>query len=131
MAIFDRMERQLSRTIDKTFAIRFALTPMRSSANGRPSIDPERQSWTGRGILEQNAEAVDVEIGRRDSAGNSLGAMVRGHRSEFSVDVNRYPEAGNAKQGDQIEFDDLRRFRITDTRRDGMSRIVWTLTDLN
>lgn len=129
MAIFDRMERQLSRTIDSTFAIRFAFYPQASSPNGRSSPDPERQSWTGKGILEENAEAVDVEIGRRDSAGNSLGAMVRGHRSEFSVDVNRYPEAVNAKQCDEIQFDDLRRFRITDTRRDGMSRIVWTLTE--
>jgi len=127
MAIFDRMERQLSRTVDRTFAVKFVLYPQASNPNGRSSADPERQIWTGKGVLEENAEAVDVEIGRRDSAGNSLGAMVRGHRSEFSVDVNRYPGAVNAKQGDEIQLDDLRRFRISDTRRDGMSRIVWTL----
>ncbi|KAB2738460.1 hypothetical protein F9K90_07180 [Brucella anthropi] len=130
MSLFDRMERQLSRTIDRTFAIRFAIHPQRSTPNGRPAVDPERQSWTGKGILEENAEAVDVEVGRRDGAGNSLGTMVRGHSSEFSVDVHRWPNAVHARQGDLIEFDDLRWFLITSTRRDGMSRVVWVLTEL-
>ncbi|ABS16400.1 hypothetical protein I6H96_21395 [Brucella anthropi] len=130
MAIFDRLERQLSRTVDRTFSIRFVFTPMRSSPNGRSAVDPERQSWTGKGILEQNFEAAGVEIGKRDGTGNSLQSLVNGHRSEFSVDIHRYPDAVHAKQGDEIQFDDLRRFRVTDTRRDGMSRIVWALTEL-
>lgn len=127
MAIFDRMERQLSRTIDRTFSIRFVLWAKSSTPNGRSKADAGRSSWIGKGILEENAETVDVEIGRRDGAGNSLGSQVRGHRSEFSVDINGYAFALEARQGDEIQFDDLRKFRITDTRRDGLSRIVFEL----
>ncbi|MCL7999441.1 hypothetical protein M8994_14420 [Brucella sp. 21LCYQ03] len=130
MSIFDRMERQLSRTIDTTFAIRFALIPQTSSPNGRSKADAQRQSWPGKGIMEESAADVPAEIGRRDRAGNSLQSLINGHTTEFSVDVNRYPAALKARQGDQIQLDDLRKFQITETRRDGMSRVVWVLSEL-
>ncbi|MEJ5080834.1 hypothetical protein [Ochrobactrum sp. MYb379] len=131
MAIFDRMERTLSRTIDRTFSIRFVLWAKTSTPNGRYKYDTDRSNWIGKGILEQNAADVPAEIGRRDRAGNSLQSLVNGHTTEFSVDTNSYAFAHEARQGDQIQLDDLRKFQITETRRDGMSRVVWVLSELN
>lgn len=136
MAIFDRVERQLSRTVDRAFARWFEFTPMCADPNGRSTRDTLRPMCTGEGILEENPTDIPIEVGRRDRTGNSLRAIANGHRLELSVDIHRHPEVVDARQGDKVRvadsrkcsFDNIRVFRISEVRRDGMSRVVWVLT---
>lgn len=130
MSIFERMDRVLSRTVESTYAVRFHCDPMTSSPNGRPVPDPRREIWEGKGILDEAPQDAGVEIGKRDRSGNDLHSLVNGQQLELSVDRYRYPAAAAAKQGDRIVMDDMRRFRVSETRPDGMARTVFQLVEL-
>lgn len=130
MSMFERLERAASRAVDRTFSIRFEVHPATSTANGRPAPDPKRAVWHGKGILDEMPVYDSVETGKRDRAGNDLHTLRTGTLVELSVDRNRYPPAIAARQGDRVQFDDLRRFEILSVRRDGMSRVVFQLNEL-
>lgn len=131
MSIFDRLEQTLSRTIDRQFANEFTCSPALRNPNGRPVADPDRESWTGKGIFEENDTFQAVEIGKRDRSGNDLHTLATGHTYELSVDRVAYPYADEAKQADRITMSgDPRSFEIVSARRDGMSRIVFQLVEL-
>lgn len=130
MSIFDRMDRLTSRACDSTFSARFHCDPMTSSPNGRPARDARREPWEAKGIVDENPQDAGVEIGKRDRRGNDLHSLVNGQTVELSVDRYRFPAAATTKQGDQIVLDDMRRFRIAETRPDGMARIVFQMVEL-
>ena len=131
MSIFDRLEQTLSRTIDGTFANEFTCSPALRSPNGRPVADPDRASWTGKGIFEENDVYQAVEIGKRERSGNDLHTLATGHTFELSVDRVSYPMADEAKQADRITMSgDLRSFEVISVRRDGMSRVVFQLAEI-
>lgn len=131
MSIFDRLDAIVSRTIDRQFANEFTCSPALRNPNGRPVADPDRASWTGKGILEENDGYQAVEIGKRDRSGNDLRTLATGHTFELSVDRVSYPLADEAKQADRISISgDPRSFEIVSARRDGMSRIVFQLIDV-
>lgn len=127
MSIFSRAERATSRMVDRTYSERFTFHPMRRSPNGRPGFDPERASWTGKGILDEQPVLDPIEIGKRDRSGNDLNTLHDGAAFVFSVDLYRCRYASQAKQGDVIDLDGERRFQIVSIRPDGMSRVVWQL----
>lgn len=131
MSIFDRLEQTLSRTIDRQFANEFTCSPALRSPNGRPVADPNRVSWTGKGIFEENDVYQAVEIGKRERSGNDLHTLATGHTFELSVDRVSYPMADEAKQADRITMSgDLRSFEVISVRRDGMSRVVFQLAEI-
>lgn len=139
LSIFDRMERQLSRTVDRTFAMRFTYTPMKATPNGHPKQDASRMSFIGKGIFEENPlDVVPVEAGRRDRSGSSLQTIVTGQKYELSVDRNISCEASRIQQGDRITIsgdprlykDGARAFTVVEIKPDGMSRIVLGLVEI-
>jgi hypothetical protein len=130
MSVFNRLDRLTSRTVDKTFAIRFEVQPGKVTPNGRPGPDPDREPWEGRGVLEETPNFPPVEIGKRDRTGNDLRAIVAGSSIELSVDRVRYPQASQARQGDRLQTDDLRRFEISSVKPDGLARVVFSLVEL-
>lgn len=130
MAIFDRMERQLSKTVDATFSLRFECHPQEHSPNGRSAPDSVRVSWLGKGILEEQPVYDSIESGKRDRTGNDFRTIHAGQSVELSVDRTRYPQTEQAKQKDRIRLDDLREFEIVATKPDGLSRIVFELVEI-
>jgi len=130
MSVFSRLDRLTSRVVDRTFSIGFEAQPGRVTANGRSSPDPDRDAWEGKGVLEEMPAFPAVEIGKRDRTGNDLRSVVAGTVIELSVDRIRYPQAGNTKQGDRLQTDDLRRFEVSSVRRDGLSRVVFSLVEI-
>lgn len=130
MSMFDRMDRIISRTVDRTFSVRFHCDPMTSTPNSRRKPDSQRASWEGKGILDENPVPAGIEIGKRDRRGNDLHTLVSGNALELSVDRHRFPEAATARQGDEIVLDDMRRCRIASVKPDGLARIVFVLTQI-
>ncbi len=130
MSIFSRMDRVTSRAVDRTFSIRFVVHPGKATPNGRPGPDPDRPTWHGKGVLEEAPAYDAIEIGKRDRSGNDLSTLHAGTVFELSVDRHRYPQAGEARQRDRIQFDDLRKFEIASVRPDGMARTVLQLVEL-
>lgn len=129
MGIFDRMERHLSRTVDRSFSRTFTVTPVLTTPNGRPIADPDRPAWSGRGIFDEAAEPAGIEVGSRDGTGNSLRSMVAGHEYALSIDRHAYPKADEIAQGTRVKLaGDTNTYRVAAVRRDGMSRVVLNLT---
>lgn len=130
MSVFSRLDKLTSRAVDRTFAMTFEVQPCKVTPNGRPGPDPDREAWDGRGVLEETPAYPPVEIGKRDRTGNDLRSIVSGNTIELSVDRTRYPQASQAKQGDRLQTDDLRRFEISSVRPDGLARIVFSLVEI-
>jgi hypothetical protein len=130
MSMFSRMDRLTSRVCDRSFAVSFDFEPGTSTPNGPRKPDPERPMWRGKGILDETPEDAPVRIGRQDSGGNDLRSQPRGVGVELSVDRHRFPKAAQARQGDRLQTDDLRRFEILSVKPDGMARVVFQLVEL-
>lgn len=128
MAIFDRLDRLTSRTIDRINAVSFVITPQSSTPNGRVGADPNRGEIVGKGIFSQEAAPAGIEVGNRGARSNDMRTLVAGTSFVFSVDVFRYPDAKNVRQGDRLALDDARIFTIASVRPDGMARIDLELT---
>lgn len=129
MSMFDRMDRIMSRTVDRSFAKPFTCTPVLQSPNGRPIADPAKPAWSGNGVFDEAAEPAGIEVGNRDGTGNSFRTMVTGHQYELSIDRNAYPKADEIQQGDRIQVTgDSELYRVSSVRRDGMSRVVVALS---
>ncbi|WP_137154839.1 hypothetical protein [Rhizobium sp. FKL33] len=127
MSIFDRLDKIVSRTADRAYSVRFTYAPGLKTPNGRPGPDPDRAEWEGKGIFDEGPAYSEVEIGRRDRSGNDLQTLSAGDRFELSVDKARYPLVSQARQGDRIQLDDLRKFEVSAVEPDGMSRVVLRL----
>lgn len=133
MSIFDRLDRTVSRTVDRINSISFRFTPMRSTPNGRAQIDPTRQVVEGRGIFDYLSNEYGVQLGVRKSyrEANDLRALQTGRDPQLSVDRKYFPiGTQEPKQGDLIEFPDnpeLPKFDAISVQRDGLSRLVFML----
>jgi hypothetical protein len=130
MSMFDRLDRVTSRIVDRTFSIHFDCHPAASTPNGRPGPDPEREIWRGKGIMDEAPAYDAIETGNRQRSGNDFTTLHAGNQYELSIDRHRFPQAATAKQGDRIQFDDLRKFEVTEVRPDGLARIVFGLVVL-
>lgn len=128
MAVFDRLDRLTSRQVDRINAVAFSVQPQLSTPNGRSSVDPDRGEIIGKGIFSQVSVPSDIELGKRNRTGNDLATLVNGTKFVFSVDIFRYPDAKNVRQGDRLALDDARVFTISSVKPDGLSRVDWVLT---
>ncbi|WP_421983350.1 hypothetical protein [Roseibium sp.] len=133
MAIFDRLDRMVSRSVDRVNAIPFTLVPMVSSPNGRPTVDTSRTTITGKGILDYISVESGVQLGVRRSyrEANDLRALQTGRDPQLSVDRVYFPiGVEEPKQGDIVKFPErpeLPEFDVMSSQRDGMSRVVLEL----
>lgn len=119
MALFDRLDRMVSRTTDRAFAHAFTLKPALRSPNGRPVADLDRPEVSFKGIFDERP--VD------DVLGKVAHTPVPGVRLELSVDTERYPALSGAKQGDRIESPTGESWEVASVRRDGDVRTVLVL----
>ena len=132
---FDRFDRIASRTVDRTNAIPFVLTPMIQTPNGRPDVDLDRPVIEGRGIFDDVSSEYGVQLGVRKSyrEANDLRSLQTGRDPQFSVDMKWFPtEDARGRQGDRISFPnkpDYPDFDVISAQPDGMARIVFTLAN--
>lgn len=127
MALFDRLERSLSRTVDRQFAVRATIDGMTKTPNGHPQLDPARAEIHVRGIFDVEDTFAAIESGAREGKGNDFRTLATGTNYLFSVDVSRYPAAKDVRQSDRLILDDTRRFNVMSVRCDGVSRVVLSL----
>lgn len=133
MAIFDRLDRMVSRAIDRTNAIPFVLIPQKSTANGRPGPDATRTVVNGKGILDYISTEFGIQLGVRKSyrEANDLRSLQTGRDPQLSVDRIYFPVGlQEPKQGDLIQFPsrpELPEFDVASVQRDGQSRLVFML----
>ncbi|MFC3076364.1 hypothetical protein [Shinella pollutisoli] len=127
MAIFNRLDRMVSRACDRQFAVGAIVGCMTASPNGRPQPDISRGEIHLKGIFDQASEYAQIERGPRDGKGNELQTLVTGQQFQFSVDTNRYPAVKGVRQGDMLTLDDARRFEVVSNQPDGMARTVLIL----
>lgn len=134
MAIFDRLDRMVSRAVDRTNAIPFVLTPMKSTPNGRPGPDPDRAVVNGKGIFDYISTEFGIQLGVRKSyrEANDLRSLQTGRDPQLSADRIYFPiGAQEPKQGDIVSFPtrpELPEFDVVSAQRDGQSRLVLMLT---
>lgn len=134
MSVFDRLDRLTSRAVDRVNAISFKLTPRRSTPNGRPTQDPNREIINGRGIFDYETVEHGIQLGVRKSyrEANDLRALQTGRGPELSVDRVYFPLGEQEpRQGDLVEFPDrpdLPAFDVISAQRDGLARIVLVLS---
>lgn len=127
MGIFNRLDRMVSRTVDRMHSVQAVVDGMIQSPNGRPQPDPERSEIIIRGVFDQADEYQQIESRNRDRKGNDFRTLMSGMDYQFSVDAVRYPAAREIKQGDRLTLDDTRRFDILSVQPDGLSRINFRL----
>lgn len=129
MAIFDRLDRMTSRAVDTINAIRFELTPMASSPNGRPNLDPTRNVVRGKGVFGYVSTEFGIQLGVRKSyrEANDLRSLQTGRDPVLSVDRKWFPiGTQEPRQGDLVAFPDnpeLPTFDVIAAARDGLSRL--------
>ncbi|TPP07022.1 hypothetical protein [Rhizobium glycinendophyticum] len=130
MAIFDRLDRMISKTVDRQFSVRATVYPMAQNPNGRPALDPSRSTIDLKGVFDQMPTYDAIETGKRERSGNDLHTLATGMSFDFSFDVKRHPYADDIRQGDALSLDDGRRFDVVSVERDGLSRAVLRLVKL-
>ncbi|MEN5275764.1 hypothetical protein ABE527_02325 [Brucella sp. TWI432] len=133
MSLFDRMDKAVSRTVDRVNAIEFVFTPMKSTPNGRPGPDAGRKVIKGRGIFDYIAAEYGVQLGVRRSyrEANDLRSLQSGRDPQLSIDRVYFPvRLDEPKQSDLISFPgrpELPEFQVVSAQRDGLSRMVLLL----
>lgn len=131
MAIFDRLDRMVSRAVDRTNAIRFEFTPIKRTPNGRDKLDTDRDNVSGKGVFDYVSNEFGIQLGVRKSyrEANDLRSLQSGRDPQLSVDRKYFPDPDKEpRQGDIIIFPDhpeLPRFEVDSAQRDGQSRIVF------
>jgi hypothetical protein len=131
MSIFDRLDRIVSSTIDRTMAETFLLTPMRKSPNGKPEQDFERAAMTATGVFSTSPSPAGVQIGERKPSpeNNDLRSLVRGNEVVLSCERSQFPEM--PRQGDMVSWpnrSDRKQMMVSSVRPDGQSRVELVLT---
>lgn len=133
MAIFDRLDKVTSRTVDRVNAIPFEFYPTKSTPNGRPTGDAARPAVVGKGIFDYISVEYGVQLGVRRShrEANDLRSLQSGRDPQLSVDRKLFPIGSNEpKQGDIIKFPtrpELPVFQVVSAQRDGLARMVLLL----
>ncbi|GHD07678.1 hypothetical protein ACFOEZ_04095 [Tianweitania populi] len=122
MSLFDRLDRVTSRTVDRVNAVQFVLEPAVGTPNGRRASDPDRISVIARGVLDSEPVHAPVEIANRNRTGNDLHNLVNGTQHVLSVDVTRYPDIKQVRQGDRIRMQD-ELWEVISRRPDGLTRV--------
>lgn len=136
MAIFDRLDRVVSRTVDRVNAIPFVLRPYWSTPNGRAGPDSSRAIVRGRGIFDYISVEYGIQLGVRRSyrEANDLRSLQSGRDPQLSVDRSLFPELSQEpRQGDIVQFPtrpELPDFQVISAQRDGLSRIVLELVQM-
>ena len=131
--MFDRMDRAISRTVDRVNAIDFTFTPMKSTPNGRSKPDGARLVIDGKGIFDYVPAEYGIQLGVRRSyrEANDLRSLQSGRDPQLSIDRVYFPlHADEPKQGDIIAFPkrpELPDFQVVSAQRDGLSRMVLLL----
>lgn len=136
MAIFDRLDKLTSRTVDRVNSIPFIFQPMHSSPNGRPAADLQRPVINGRGVFDYVEAEYGVQLGVRRSyrEANDLRSLQSGRDPQLSIDRRYFAKSSEEpRQGDEITFPtrpELPTFQIISAQRDGLSRMVLQLVQL-
>ncbi|MCM0751517.1 hypothetical protein DEA98_09930 [Brucella pseudogrignonensis] len=136
MAAFDRMDRVISKTVDRVNAIPFVFTPQASTPNGRSGPDTARKIVNGKGIFDYISVEYGVQLGVRRSyrEANDLRSLQSGRDPQLSIDRRYFPAgAEEPKQGDLVSFPtrpELPDFQVISSQRDGLSRVVLMLVQL-
>ncbi|RBO90510.1 hypothetical protein [Pseudochrobactrum asaccharolyticum] len=133
MAIFDRLDKHTSRTVDAINAIPFILTPYLSSPNGRGIVDPNRKVIQGKGIFDYYEVEYGLQLGVRRSyrEANDMRSLQSGREPYLSVDRKFFKSLDDeAIQGDLIKLPtrpELPTFQIVAAHRDGLARVILTM----
>lgn len=136
MAMFDRMDRVVSRTVDRVNAIPFEFIPMRSTPNGRPRPDPSRPAITGKGVFDYISVEYGIQLGVRRSyrEANDLRSLQSGRDPRLSIDRRWFPVGiEEPRQGDVVRFPtrpELPEFQVISAQRDGMARMELELVQI-
>lgn len=136
MSLFDRMDKAVSRTVDRVNAIEFVFTPMKSTPNGRPKPDLSRPIVRGLGIFDYIAVEYGLQLGVRRSyrEANDLRSLQSGREPQLSIDRRYFMNPKEEpKQSDYIHFPknvELPKFQVISGQRDGLSRIVLVMVQL-
>jgi hypothetical protein len=131
MSIFDRLDRIVSNTVDRTMSESFLLTPMKPRANGRSEQDADRDVVQARGIYSTTPSPAGVQIGERKPSpeNNDLRALVRGNEVYLSCERSQFPDM--PRQGDMVSWPnrtDRKQMMVSSVRPDGLSRVELVLT---
>lgn len=136
MDIFSMLDGAVSNTVDVVNAIPFTLTPMLSTPNGRPGVDPGRPAVSGLGIFDYTSVEYGVQLGVRRSyrEANDLRALQVGREPQLSIDRKYFPSSEDEpRQGDVLTFpshSELPQFQVISCQRDGLSRLVLVLVQI-
>lgn len=130
MGIFDRLDRMAGRTLDRTMAERFTLTPMKTRPNGRSEVDFDREEITARGVYSTVPGPAGVQTAaRRPSAqNNDLRALVRGNAVTLSCDRFQFDDM--PRQGDMVSWSsrpERGQMMVSSVRPYGKSRVALML----
>lgn len=131
MGIFDRLDRVVSSTVDRTLSDPVVITPMKSSPNGKPEQDFNRAEIQARGVFSTEPTPAGLQIGERKPSpeNNDLRSLVRGNEVVLSCERSQFPEM--PRQGDMVSWPnrtDRKQMVVSSVRPDGQSRVELVLT---
>lgn len=144
MSIFEMLDQMSSRTQDVVNARRLRIIPMTDAQNpnARRSQDPARLEMFCEGIFEYNSIEFGMELGVRKSyrEANDLRNVSVGRTPTISIDRRWFEHhTKEPRQGDLVELllpngetdPNYPRFEIMDNQRDGLSRFISRLVQLD
>ena len=134
MSIFDRLDRVVSRTVDRINMMEIRVIPWATTPNGRGGPDENRSVVDCKGIFDYVSIEHGIELGVRKSyrEANDFRALQLGRDPQISIDRKYFTGVDDeVRQGDRIEFPsnpELPAFDVISTQRDGLSRLVVRLS---
>ena len=114
--------------VDAFYGEKIFLTPMKTSPNGRPKIDPEYGALEMTGTVVYPTSEFGVEMGVRKSyrEANDLRSVQTGAQMVISFDNREFQKYGyEPRQGDRIDVPGRPKeppFDVVSTRPDGTTR---------
>lgn len=114
----------LDTPIDKHFGEPVVVTPMRSTANGRRTVDPDRTVVLCDGVFTRKPRRTDMQLGNRKAGGqggHDLRSLVEGTLPRLSVLDSAFKPGAAPRQGDRVEVGD-ERYEVVSARHDSVSR---------
>lgn len=119
--------------VDRIYAEDFILTPWKSTPNGRGGPDLGRTVVMAKGVLNDPAKSVGVQMGVRKTyrEANDLRSLTTGREPYLSVDRSHFAGVANEpRQGDRISFpdrQDIPGYEVVSVERDGLTRLKMKL----
>lgn len=102
---FSRLDRMISRTIDRSFSVPCRIEPMTRRVNGRPDTDPERSIVTIPAIFDEDDSDGGIQTGNRTGgAGNDFQSVSVGTRIQVSISSEYLDATAWPRQGDRVSF---------------------------